>query len=182
MKNKITILLTTCDRYETTLPLCLMSIFNQSLTPNRIVLVDDSKIKKFYEYPLLKNILTLFKEKNIEFNYFYGSCKGQVPALQIVLDNINNGWILKTDDDNILSYNVLELFELLINPNVGAMSGIIIDKNLNNYTNKMPNIENNYYNRIENIYSDINIQMVLNQSHDIKKFNIYTQIISLIEN
>ena len=55
MKNKVTILIPTYNRYETTLPLSLMSAINQSQKPDRIVLVDDSPIKRFYEYDILKN-------------------------------------------------------------------------------------------------------------------------------
>jgi glycosyltransferase involved in cell wall biosynthesis len=172
-KSKITVLLATCDRYETTLPLCLMSIFNQSYPPDRVVLVDDSKQKKFYEYKTLKNILVLFKERGIEFDYFHGQSKGAVPALQIGLENIEDGWVLKTDDDNILTYNVIELFVKNIKPNIGAMSGIILDKYLAKFykdsPEKLPIEEDGYFNKIENIYSEFNIQMVHEQSSDIKK-------------
>ena len=172
-KNKITVLLTTCDRYETTLPLCLMSIFSQTYSPDRVVLVDDSKEKKFYNIQILKNILILFKEKNIELDYFYGQCKGAVPALQIGIDNIESGWVLKIDDDNILSSNTLEILVKNIKPEIGAMSGIIIDKYLysfyENNKDKEPIEENGYFSKIENIYSEFNIQMVHNQSDDIKK-------------
>jgi len=173
MKNKVTILLATCNRYETTLPLCLMSIFSQTYSPDRVVLVDDSKEKKFYDYQILKNILILFKEKNIDFDYFYGPCKGAVPALQIGLDNIEDGWVFKTDDDNILSPDVLEIFNKNIKSNIGAMSGIIMDKYLytfyENNPDKRPIEEDGYYSKIENIYSEFNIQMVHEQSDDIKK-------------
>ena len=130
---KLTVLLATCDRYDTVLPLCLMSIINQSHPPNRVVLIDDSINKKFYDYTILKNILILFKEKGIEFSYFYGKNKGMVPALQIGLDNISDGWVFKTDDDNILSYNTLELFVKNIRKNIGAMGGVIIDKGFKTY-------------------------------------------------
>jgi hypothetical protein len=150
-----------------------MSIFNQSYSPTRVVLVDDSKQKNFYNHPLLINILVLFKEKGIEFDYFHGKCKGAVPALQIGLDNIEDGWVFKTDDDNILSYNTLELFIKNIKPEIGGMSGVILDKYLNQFyidnPDKMPVEENGFYNKIENIYSEFNIQMVHNQSNDIKK-------------
>lgn len=169
----VTILLTTCDRYDTTLSLCLMSIFNQSYTPSKIILIDDSKEKKFYDYQIFKNILKLFKYKNIEFEYFYGECKGAVHALQIGLNNINDGWVLKMDDDNILSYNVLEIFINNIKDNIGAMSGIIIDDYLYKYylnnLDRKPNQENGIYNKIENIFSEMNIQMIHDQSEDIKK-------------
>lgn len=172
-KTKVTILLATCDRYETTLPLCLMSIFNQSYPPERVVLVDDSKVKKFYEYQTLKNILILFKEKGIDFDYFHGESKGAVPALQIGLDDIEDGWVLKTDDDNILSYDVLELFVKNIKENIGCMSGVIVDKYLHQFyiknPDKIPIEEDGYYNKIENIYSEFNIQMQQYQDTTIKK-------------
>lgn len=172
-KTKVTVLLATCDRYETTLPLCLMSIFNQSYAPDRVVLVDDSKQKKFYEYPMLKNILVLFKERNIAFDYFYGQCKGAVPALQAGLDEIEDGWVFKTDDDNILSCDTLETFVKNIAPNIGAMSGIIVDKYLYTFykdnPDKRPTESEGYFSRIENIYAEFNIQMVHEQSPDIKK-------------
>lgn len=172
-KIDITILLATCDRYETTLPLCLSSIINQSLLPKKIVLVDDSKFKKFYEYQTLKNILTLCKIKNIEFEYLHGPSKGATHALQIGLEHINDGWVFKTDDDNILEYNVLEIFVNNISDKIGAMSGIIVDKTMHDYfiksPDKIPTQENGYYNKIENIYAEFNIQMVQNQSDEIKK-------------
>ena len=173
ISNKVTILLTTCDRYDTTLPLCLMSIFNQSYKPDRIVMVDDSKVKKFYDNILLRNILVLLKEKGIEFDYFYGPSRGAVPALQIGLENIEDGWVFKMDDDNILSYNVLALFVNNISSVIGVMSGIFIDKNMNDFyinsPEKYPVMVDGYYNRIENVYSDFNIQFVRHQSDDIKK-------------
>jgi glycosyltransferase involved in cell wall biosynthesis len=172
-KTNITVLLATCDRYETTLPLCLMSILNQSHLPQRVVLVDDSKVKKFYDFQTLRNILTLFKLKNIKFDYYHGSSKGATHALQIGLEHIDDGWVFKTDDDNVIEYNTLEIFFNNINDSVGAMSGIIIDHNIHEIflksPDKIPLEENGYYNKIENIYSEFNIQMVHNQSEEIKK-------------
>ena len=67
----ITINLTTRGRYNTTLPLCLMSIVNQTLIPYEVILVDDNIDKLFYSNPVFKEILRLFKIKNIKFSYFY---------------------------------------------------------------------------------------------------------------
>ena len=169
----VTVLLATCERYETTLPLCLMSIVNQTYKPSRIVLVDDSKQKRFYEYPVLKNILILMKLKGIEFDYYHGPCKGAANALQMGLENIKDGWVMKTDDDNILEANVLEIFVDHIKPEIGAMSGIILDKKLHDIyldsPEKVPTEVNGVYNKIENIYSEFNIQMVHNQDPYVKR-------------
>lgn len=164
---KITVLIPTYNRYDNTLPLSLMSLLNQSRRPNRVILIDDSPIKRFYEYPSLKLILKLFKEKDIEFDYFHGESKGMCPALQIGLDDIEDGWVLKMDDDHILEYNVIELLEQNIKDNVGAISGMIIEKRTE-FIHKPTSI-NNVYNKIENIYTESSIQIIQNQTSEIKK-------------
>lgn len=165
MTPKITVILATCDRYLSTLPLCLLSIINQTRIPDKVIIIDDNKEKKFYDFEILKQILVLFKLKGIEFDYLHGEGKGLVPALEIGLKQVTEGWVLKTDDDNVLNPDVLEIFENNINDDIGAMSGIIIDKEC--LQREDYQIEDSY-NKIENIYSDFNIQMIGNQTDDIK--------------
>lgn len=171
MNESITILLTTFERYDTTLPICLLSLANQSRKPDRIILVDDNKEKKFYESSELKNIISFFKIKGIQFDYYHGQSKGATHALQIGLDKINDGWVLKIDDDNSLEYDVIELFEKNISDNVGAIGGLIIDKGIRQDIeyDLYPKCIDGYYNKIENIFSEFNIQVIQNQSDEIKK-------------
>jgi len=163
----ITVIISTRGRYHTTLPLCLMSILNQSYSPIEVILVDDNDVKEFYNIPINKEILKLFKLKNIDFSYFHGESKGQVYAQKIGIDNSKTDWIFRTDDDNILESNVLEILSGNINEKVGALSGIIIS----NIYNKLRKIEihGDIYNKIEDIYSSFNIQMCGNQDNKIKK-------------
>lgn len=159
MKNKITVLLTTCDRYDSTLPICLMSIINQTRLPDRIVLVDDSRNtinKSFYSNKIIKYLLVLIKNKNISIDYFYGEKKGQVPALQLGLNKIDDGWVLKTDDDNVLDANVLERFESEIKNDIGAISCLILDENSIFRSDKDVRMSS----KIEDLYSCFNVQMV----------------------
>ena len=165
-KTEVTALVTTCDRYDTTLPLCLMSIINQTYKPNRIVLVDDNQEKKFYDYEILRNILILCKYKDIKFDYFYGPSKGCTYALDLGLKKIEQGWILKVDDDNVLEPNILELYVKNISDNVGVMGGLIID---NDSLTRGWDIQKNEYNRLCDVYSVWNVQMITNQSTDIKE-------------
>jgi len=166
MKTEVSVLLTTRDRYLTTLPLCLLSIVNQTYKPKRIVLVDDNNKKELYDYEIFKNILTIMKFNNIEFEYLYGESKGCTYALQLGLDTIEEGWILKIDDDNVLEPNVIELFVENISDNIGVMGGLILDeKSFDRYQES----EEEIYNKIGEIYSKINIQMVANQDDKIKK-------------
>lgn len=165
MTDEITVLVTTCDRYQTLLPLCLLSIVNQTYKPNRIVLVDDNLNKEFYNHEILRNVLTVMKYRNIEFQYLYGESKGCSYALQRGLDVIDSGWILKVDDDNILEPNVIELYVQNISEEIGAMGGLILDNKSFLRKQEFQSI----YNQIGDLYSKINIQMVANQTPEIKE-------------
>lgn len=163
-KTEVTVLVTTCDRYDTTLPLCLMSIINQTYKPNRVVLVDDNKEKKFYEYEILRNILLLCKHKEIKFDYYQGPSKGCVYALDLGLSKIKSGWVMKVDDDNVLNPDVLEIYVNNISENVGAIGGLILDSK----SHLVEEHEQDVYNKVSQIFSKWNIQMIKNQSDKIK--------------
>ena len=166
MKDNITVLLTTCDRYNTTFPLCLLSILNQTRKPNRIVIVDDSLNNKFHENDQIKQLLTLAKYKSVVVDYYFGESKGQVFALQKGFEKIKEGWIFKTDDDNILEPNVLEIFEKNISDEIGAMSGVIVmDKDA--FYRKETDVI--FSSKIEDIYSHFNTQMIFHQSNEPKE-------------
>jgi len=162
----ITVTLTTRNRYHTTLPFCLMSIFNQTLSPKRVILVDDNENKQFYNIPQFKDILFLFKQKNIEFYYFYGESKGQVFAQNIALEHTETELIFKMDDDNILENNVLETLYNNMKGDVGMISCLILTKD--DLERKL-DYEDSVYNRIEDIYDKYNIQFIKNQDDRIKQ-------------
>jgi glycosyltransferase involved in cell wall biosynthesis len=167
MKNiDITVSLTTRNRYNTTLPLCLISIANQTYPPKEVILVDDNEKKEFYDISIFKIILQIFKYKNIEFQYFHGPSKGQTYAQQVAFDHITTNWILKIDDDNILDNNVLEILTNTITEKTGAVSGLILNKK---DSVREIEYESDFYNKIEDIYSYFNIQMCGNQDDKIKK-------------
>lgn len=163
---KITVSITTKNRYDTTLSLSMLSVINQTLLPYEIILVDDNDEKKFYNLKIFKNILILMKLKGIKFSYFHGESKGQVYAQQIALENCETDWLYKMDDDNILDSNVLEILSSSITDKTGAVSGLIFccegDKNRTSEENTM-------FNKIENIFSHFNIQFCGTQDKTIKK-------------
>ena len=162
-------MITTFGRYTTTLPLALLSIINQTVLPKTIVLIDDNKEKKFYEHEVLKNLLSLMRIKNINFEYYNGQSKGQILAQQIGLSNIKTDWYLSTDDDNILEPNVIELFINNISDNIGAMSGLILSKQDVQSNREIEYKSNDTYNKLKDIFRYFNIQMCPNQDTTIKK-------------
>lgn len=162
----MTIILTTRGRYHTTLPLCLMSIINQTRLPSKLILVDDNEIKEFESLEIYKKIKTLFIIKNIEFVYLCGESKGQTFAQQKALNIVDTEWVFSMDDDNVLENDTLEILMKSATENTGAIGCIILKPKEENRTL----IENaKIYNKIENIYSDFNIQMIKTQSPEIKK-------------
>lgn len=179
---EITVTITTCNRYLSTLPLCLFSILNQTYRPKKVILVDDNIEKSFYKHDILKHIQTLFKLKKIEFEYYYGESKGQVYAQQKALKYSDTEWIFKIDDDNILENNVIELLVNNIDNNVGALSGLILSKS---DIDRKIEYEDSIYNRIEEIYRYFNIQKCGDQDNTIKKVeHIYSNYLfrkSLVE-
>ena len=173
----LTVSVTTRGRYYSTLSLCLTSILTQSLLPNEIILVDDNEKKEFYNIQIYKDILKIIKNKNIKFSYYYGSSKGQVYAQQIALENCKTEYLYKMDDDNILEYNTLEILYNTIknNPDIGAVSGLILN---NSDINRELKYKSNIYNKIEDLYTEFNIQMCGKQDDNIKKVeHIYSNFL-----
>jgi hypothetical protein len=72
--------------------------------------------------------------------------------------------VYKIDDDNVLEPNVFELFCNLISDDVGCVGGIFIDESSVDRVQ-----DTDRYNKIEDIYFVLNIQMVGNQSNDVKE-------------
>lgn len=164
---KITVSLTTKNRYNTTLPLSLLSAINQTLVPYEIILVDDNNIKDFYNLDIFKCLIKLMKLKNIKFSYYHGPSKGQVYAQQIALEHCETDWLFKMDDDNILNPDVLEILYNTKTESTGAVSGLIFGCDLDK--NRPPDEELPLYNKIEHVFSHFNIQMCGGQDKSVKK-------------
>lgn len=170
MKEKITVIIPTYKRYDSTLPICLMSLALQTKSPDRIIVIDDSPIKKLYDFEYFKNILLIYKNKNIHFDYFHGSGLGMVPSMQMAIEDINDGWVLKIDDDHVLDSKSIEnLYKHINIENIGAISGLVLDNiRYKNLISKPLHDINKIYNKLEDIYINLNIQMDMNQDDGIK--------------
>lgn len=166
---KITVSITTRNRYYKTLSLSLTSILNQTLLPYEIILIDDNDKKEFYDIDIYKNFIQLAKLKNVKFSYYHGQSKGQTFAQQIALEKCKTELLFKMDDDNILDSNVLEtLYHTIIQDNkIAAVSGLIFCCDVD--VKRIPQEDGPIYNNIENIFSHFNLQMCGGQSKEIKE-------------
>ena len=85
MKIDVTVEISTKNRYQTTLPICLMSVANQTYTPKKILMFDDGDQKDLRQDPTFASIFALLAAKNIQFECVFGRKKGQVENHQMAL-------------------------------------------------------------------------------------------------
>ena len=162
--TEVTVVIPTKNRYFSTLPLTLISIINQTHKPKKIILIDDSDDRKdLRNEPLYQYIFQLIFLKKIEWEVIFGQQKGQHISHQMGLDRSNTEWILRTDDDEILEYNVLEILVDSIEDSVGCIAGLVLDPTMakpvpENYINN---------NKIEDINTRENTQWMIHSPGNI---------------
>jgi GT2 family glycosyltransferase len=150
--NDVTVEVSTKNRYNTTLPLCLMAVANQSVLPKKIFIFDDGEHKDLRKDQVYKSIFSTFDEKGIEWVVIFGENKGQVLNHQKAIDLSTTDYIWRLDDDNIPEYNVLEKLLEEINrvPEIGAVASLVLHPgsigryNTEYETNRIVDISNGF--------------------------------------
>ena len=155
----VTIYVSTTGRYETTLPLCLTAIANQTLIPKYLIIYQDDKYE-MKTSPIYQHIFALFKEKGIITKRIQGKGVGQVMNHQKALKDSTTEWIWRLDDDQVPEPNVLEKLCEHISDSVGAIGCSIIDPGQSEFYNKTPA---GYSINIEDIRSKPNLQWSKNK-------------------
>lgn len=148
----ITCVISTRNRYYTTLPLCLNSIINQTIPPNQILIYDDGDHKDLREDPVYKNIFSMFDQKGIEWSVIFGSGDGQVKNHQDSISRSKYPLIWRTDDDVISEPNVLEVLKKEMKEDVGAVSCMIINPKWKNEVSHLAS------SKMEDIFLGLNEQ------------------------
>ena len=124
--NKILCSISTRGRYDSTLPLALQAILNQTKLPDKIVIFDDNdeprdvRNELFYSY-----FFQICDLKNIQWEWVFAAKKGQHHNHQKANES-DFEWIWRIDDDCIPEPNVLEKLFLYTHKNVGAVGGSIL--------------------------------------------------------
>ena len=123
----ITATISTKNRYDTTLPLAIASIANQTVPPEKFILFDDSDTKvDLRQSVIYQRIFDMLDSKKIEWRVIFGQGKGQVANHQTALDNADTDYIWRLDDDNIAEYNVLECLLSSCKDNTAAVGGLVL--------------------------------------------------------
>jgi len=143
--------ISTRGRYDTTLPLALQAILNQTKLPNKLIIFDDNDETRdvrgelFYDY-----FFKICDIKGVKWEWVYAEKKGQHHNHEKA-NMAGFEWVWRIDDDCIPEPNVLENLYLYTNVNVGAVGGAILTPPINPDTSKCTG-------KIENIDSEPNIQ------------------------
>ena len=136
----------TRGRYESTLPLVLEAIINQTKLPDKLIIWDDNdnaedvREKLFYKYFFQR--LTI---KGVQWEWNFAHKKGQHHIHQMA-NTKGYDWVWRVDDDAIPEPNVLETLSLYAFEGIGAVGGAILTPpllyNTFNITGKIDNINN----------------------------------------
>jgi hypothetical protein len=149
--NSILCSISTRGRYDSTLPLALQAILNQSKLPDKLVIFDDNDESRdvrndlFYSY-----FFKICDIKGLKWEWVFAEKKGQ----HFNHDKANISgfeWVWRIDDDCIPEPNVLENLYSYAKENVGAIGGAILTPPINPDTSKVTG-------KIENINKEQNIQ------------------------
>ena len=116
----------TCNRYDTTLPMAMVSIINQTRKPDKIVIYDDSKEprdpRNIEHYRYLFELMNL---KKIPFDYLWTEKKGaHFNHEKANMAGFDLAWFI--DDDCVAEPNCLEELLKEMKDNVGAVGGLIL--------------------------------------------------------
>lgn len=202
--SHITVDICTRDRYTDTLPLTLISVANQTVKPNVVIIYDDSTVKKdMREIEVLSYCLQLLNSKGIDFRVIWAhdNIKGQHIGHQVIQGEAVD-LILRVDDDEVLESNVLEiLLQNMTDKTIGAVGGLVLMPGTqfkNCQPNTISNLEDNcqwyFWNgkkNVEHLYSsylyrkgiqdfDTNLSPVCHREETLHSYGIFKRGYKLI--
>lgn len=117
----------TRGRYDTTLPLALAAIINQTKIPDKLIIFDDNdEPRDVREELIYKNLFQMMEIKNIEWEWVFSHKKGTHWNHQTA-NIMGYKWVWRVDDDCIPEPNVLRtLLSYAIRKDAGAVGGSIL--------------------------------------------------------
>lgn len=120
--------ISTRGRYETTLPLAIMSVINQTKKPTKLVIFDDNdNPRDVREIQVYQYIFMMLDKVGIEWEWVFADKKGQHFNHEKA-NQMGYKWVWRLDDDNVAEPDTLEkLYAVAISAdNVGAVGGAIL--------------------------------------------------------
>jgi GT2 family glycosyltransferase len=149
--DKVLCSVATRGRYQTTLPLTLNAIINQTKKVDKLIIFDDNDepqdMRKELVYSYFFQMLDI---KGIQWEWLYAHKKGQHHIHQMA-NTMGFDWVWRVDDDAIPEPNVLQTLFNYTSKKVGAVGGAILTPPLQFESFKPTG-------KIENIDTEPNIQ------------------------
>src|ERR1035437_3080792 len=103
----------TRGRYDTTLPMTLMAVLNQTRAPDKVVIFDDNDeptdVRQIQHYAYM---FLLMDQKGISWTWTFAKKMGQHHSHQMAQEMaVEQGydWVWRVDDDCVPEPNVLEM-------------------------------------------------------------------------
>lgn len=114
--------ISTKGRYDTTLPLAISSVINQSRVPNKLVVFDDNEDPRdVRQDPVYQSLFKIMHLKGIEWEWIWSLRKGQHHNHQMANTRAQE-WVWRVDDDNIAEPTVLETLLQHVDHSVGGVA------------------------------------------------------------
>jgi len=159
--DKVLCSIATRGRYQTTLPLTLNAIINQTKKVDKLVIFDDNDdpqdMRKELIYSYFFQMLSI---KGIAWEWVYAGKQGQHYIHQMA-NHMGYDWVWRVDDDAIPEPNVLQNLFNYTHKNVGAIGGAILTPPLQfqdekptgkiELINREPNIQWSFINKVKEV-------------------------------
>jgi GT2 family glycosyltransferase len=130
--DKVLCSITTYNRYDTTLPMVLNAVINQTHSPDKVIIFDDNKepidLRNNFIY---KHLFDIMDYKRIPWEVKFGQKKGQHYSHQAA-NLMGYDWVWRVDDDCVPEPNVLENLLSYASDSVGAVGGSILTPPVDN--------------------------------------------------
>ena len=149
--DKVLCSVATRGRYQTTLPLTLNAIINQTKKVDKLIIFDDNDEPQDMRNELVYSyFFQMLDIKGIQWEWLYAQKKGQHHIHQMA-NTMGFDWVWRVDDDAIPEPNVLQTLFNYTSKKVGAVGGAILTPPLQFESFKPTG-------KIENIDTEPNIQ------------------------
>jgi GT2 family glycosyltransferase len=149
--DKVLCSVATRGRYQTTLPLTLNAIINQTKKVDKLIIFDDNDEPQDMRSELVYSyFFQMLDIKGIQWEWLYAQKKGQHHIHQMA-NTMGFDWVWRVDDDAIPEPNVLQTLFNYTSKKVGAVGGAILTPPLQFESFKPTG-------KIENINTEPNIQ------------------------
>lgn len=141
----------TRGRYETTLPLVIAAVANQTRPPDKLIIFDDNDEPKDVRQDFVfQSLFSLLQAKGVAWEWLFAERKGQHHIHQRA-NRAGYEWVWRVDDDAVPEPNVLETLLKHAGAHVGAVGGAVL-------TPPMPQPAVRPTGLIENIDREPNVQ------------------------